>query len=516
MEIRADERALWVGGQRAALGARAFDLLLVLLESRDRVVSKDELLERVWPGLVVEEHNLETQISSLRKRLGRDAITTVSGRGYRFTLTPSANSGAADAAQEPPLPDKPSIAILPFANLGDDPRQTVFIDGLTEDLITELSRFKSLFVIARDSSFVYRGRSFDGGRTGRELGVRYLVEGSVRRHGDGVRVTSQLIEASTGKHIWSERFDRTVEDVFVVQENIARAICGAIAPQIEVAELGKLARRRPGNLTAYEIALKAWSRAIACGGTTDKSVAEDALRQAREALAIDPDSCTALNTLAWANGCMLYFQIAPDPARALHEAEWAAARAVELDRSDALSLALKAMTGLLARRTGEYREILAEARRAHELNPNDTFVLLVLAHVEAFGGECDEALRHAQLILRLDPRSACISLVFNILAMACFGVRRYDDGVRWAMRAIHELPTMPLPYSTLTTCLVGIRQIEQARAAFEALCTVSPIYAESRLKGQTAHWYEPNRTRHVTFFRVGAGLEDESAADALR
>lgn len=540
VEIHVDERALYVQGRRSPVGARAFDLLLALLDRRDRVVSKDELLNSVWPGLVVEEHNLETHISALRKLLGKQAITTITGRGYQFTM-PSLSGGGYDPGastlavglpsmagfvatglqsesdgQELPLPDKPSIAVLPFSNMGDGSRHQFFADGVTEDVITELSRFRSLFVISRDSSFVYRGRACDHATTGRELGVRYLLEGSVRCQGDAVRVTGQLIESSTGKHIWGEKFDRTVADVFAVQEDIARAICGAIAPRIEVAELTKVSRRRPGNLTAYEAALRAWSHSIASGSTTDRTVGEEAIRQAKEVLEIDPDSRMALNALAWANGCLLYFQIASNPEQSLREAQWAAVRAVELDRSDALSLALKAMTGLLARRTGEYREILAEARQAHELNPNDTFVLLILAHVEAFGGESEEAIRHALQILRLDPKSSRVALVFNILAMACFGVSRYEEGVRWAMRAIHELPSMPLPYSTLTTCLIGMGEFDRARAAFDALRVVSPIYAESRINGNTAHWHEPNRSRHVTFIRVAAGIEDRKALDTFR
>ena len=543
VEVRADERVLLVDGQRSPIGARAFDLLLALIERRERVVSKDELLDVVWPGLVVEENNLQTQVSTLRKILGRQAIATVAGRGYRFTL-PSAEdvakrafetalgadggattrtSSAAAAERfsafneiDLSLPDKPSIAVLPFSNMGGDPEQEYFTDGVTEDVITELSRFKSLFVIARDSSFVYKGKHVDSKQIGRELGVRYLLEGSIRRYGSRIRVTGQLIDSLTGNHIWAEKYDRVLEDVFAVQEEVTQAIVGAIAPQIEGAELTKVTRRRPGNMSAYEMALRAWAHAMEAGSTTDRAVAEKAIREAEEVLAIDPNSTVALMALAWAHGCLLYFQIASDPKHSLREAALAAERAVELDRSDASALALKAMTGLLAGQVEEYLEILADARRAHDLNPNDAFVLLMLTHVEAFGGESEQAIDHGMQILRLDPRTSRLPLVFNILAMACFGAKRYEDGVRWALRAIHELPRMPLPHSSLASCYVGTGEIDKAKATFDNLCQVAPIYAESRLKGRSAHWNAANRKRHLTFIRIAAGLEDPSAADTLR
>jgi TolB-like protein len=227
-------RQVRVNGQVVPLGGRAYDLLLVLVEHRDRVVGKDELLTRVWPGQVVEENNLTVQIAALRKAIGSEAIATVSGRGYRFAAreVPETSTAAASPARISAdalerhtlaLPNVPSIAVLPFDNLSGDPSQDYFADGMVEDLITALARMKAFFVIARNSSFVYKVRAVDIKTVGRELGVRYVLEGSVRKAGGRLRITGQLIDASDGHHVWAERFDGGQDDIFALQDQITDA-----------------------------------------------------------------------------------------------------------------------------------------------------------------------------------------------------------------------------------------------------------------------------------------------------
>ena len=214
-------------------------------------------------------------------------------------MTSEATVAPATAPQVPlPLPDKPSIAVLPFQNMSGDPEQEYFTDGITEDIITELSRFHSLFVIARNSSFSYKGKSPDIRQVGRELGVRYVLEGSIRKSSNRIRVTGQLIDTLTGNHIWAERYDRVLEDIFAVQEEVTQAIVAAIAPQIEATEQSKATRRRPDNLTAYEIALRAWAHALEGIDKADRTLLDQSIREAKEALAIDPNSVLALNVLA--------------------------------------------------------------------------------------------------------------------------------------------------------------------------------------------------------------------------
>ena len=288
----------------------------------------------------------------------------------------------ATAPQAPlPLPDKPSIAVLPFQNMSGDPEQEYFTDGITEDIITELSRFHSLFVIARNSSFSYKGKSPDIRQVGRELGVRYVLEGSIRKSSNRIRVTGQLIDTLTGNHIWAERYDRVLEDIFAVQEEVTRAIVAAIAPQIEVrqSKSREQTRRRPDNLSAYEIALRAWAHALEGtwqgGSDTYRSVDP----RGREALAIDPNSVTALTCPC--AGPKEVALLASDGgrigSRPLRERHVGRRHAMRLDwTEDAFGYALRGTWRYVQRgQLDRFPEALADVRRAHEMNPNDTFVL---------------------------------------------------------------------------------------------------------------------------------------------
>ena len=316
-EIQSAARVLLEAGSIVNLGARAFDLLVCLVERRDRVVGKDELIELIWPGLVVTDNNLNVQIAGLRKVLGAQSVQTVPGRGYRFTLdarelpaAPATRLGVADVAHpaqgverrvpkiDLSLSDAPSIAVLPFLNLGNDPQQDYFADGITEDITTELSRFKALFVISRNSSFSYKGRAVDVRAVSRELGVRYVVEGSVRRADPRVRVTAQLIDAATGNHLWAEKYDGVLEDIFDLQEEVTRSIVGAIAPQIHAAEQSMARRKRPGNLSAHDLAMRANANSIHALRRNDHTLWQQALAEARQALAMDPQSVLALTVIA--------------------------------------------------------------------------------------------------------------------------------------------------------------------------------------------------------------------------
>lgn len=216
-EVISATRQVLAEGKPVPVGARAFDLLMVLVKHQGQVCSKDDLLATAWPGLVVEENNLTVQISALRKWLGPEVVITVPARGYQLGIAaePASIPGAAaENATDPLPPGKPSIGVLPFANLSGDPHEEPFCDGITEDLITELARFRALFVISRNSSFTYKGSPVDVRQAGRELGVRYILEGSVRRAGERVRVNAQLVEASSGVHVWAEKYDRVMADIF--------------------------------------------------------------------------------------------------------------------------------------------------------------------------------------------------------------------------------------------------------------------------------------------------------------
>lgn len=414
------------------------------------------------------------------------------------------------------LPDKPSIAVLPFQNMSGDPDQEYFTNGVTEDIITELSRFHSLFVIARNSSFSYKGKSPDIRQVGRELGVRYVLEGSIRKSSNRIRVASQLVDTLTGNHIWAERYDRVLEDIFAVQEEVTRAIVAAIAPQIEATERSKVARRRPDNLSAYEIALRAWAHAVEGQDKVDRVLIDQSIAEAGDALAIDPASVLALQTLAYAHVNAAFLQLTKDPEHALRQSMSAAARAVELDASDAYGYALRAMGVVWGGQLDRYPDALADARRAHEMNPNDTRILKVLGALEAGGGEPERAIEHAHQGLRLNPLDRRSHSSYQLLGLACFAAKRYVEGVGWNSRALAALPALPGPHAHLAVCLVGAGEIDKAKAVFAAGQRLAPDFFRVRLEGRSNYARPEDSARFRTFLRIAAGLEDPSTADPLR
>jgi TolB-like protein len=263
------EGILFRGADPVALGQRAVALLNALVEGAGAPISKHALIEVAWPGLAIEESNLAVQIAALRRVFaeeldGENWIETLPRRGYRYVGPVVAHERhsedvAAEARPIPTLalPDNPSLAVLPFTNMSGDPEQEYFADGMVEDIITGLSRIKWFFVIARNSSFIYKGQAVSVSRVGRELGVRYVLEGSVRKAGGRVRITGQLVEAETGVHIWAERYDRPLDDIFALQDEITLNVVGAIQPSLREAEIVRVKRKRPENLDAYDLALRA-------------------------------------------------------------------------------------------------------------------------------------------------------------------------------------------------------------------------------------------------------------------
>jgi TolB-like protein len=534
-EIRPDERRVLAGGKPAALGARAFDMLICLIERRDRVVTKDELMELVWPGSVVEENNLTVHMSSLRKVLGPQAVATIPGRGYRFTMDVAecdtggreapaaariAEAVAAPAAArvagdvELSLPDKPSIAVLPFDNLGGDPEQECFIDGIVEDIIIELSRFRSLFVIARNSSFSYKGQAVDVRRVASELGVQYVVEGSIRRAANRIRVTAQLIDATTGVQLWAERYDRALEHVFAVQEELALAIVAAIAPQIEAFEFRRVRGARLGNLNAYELAMRARDSARQADKEATAAAHDDALRLANEAVTIDPACGMALGTIAYLHWRQLWIGSATSETDAVRDGLAAARCALNVDGSDHAAHLWK---GMLLLFSGEADAGMADLRRAHELNPNDALTLSLLGQHEAGAGDAQAGIRHATDALRLSPRDPLRWSFVNSLSWAYLAAGDYEKAVELAQRAVGDAPNFYPPRLCLVVSRIGRGEIAEAKAEFPALRDLAPRAVAARLDGRW-NYADPRLVRRITtFLRVAAGLEPpKAAADALR
>src|SRR6266566_659129 len=258
------QRKLARDGEPVQLASRAIDILCVLASAKREVVSKDDLMAQVWPGVIVEENNIQVHVSALRKALergksGQSCLVTVPGRGYGLIgIEPSSPATVSDvgAGRELDLPDRPSIAVLPFQNMSGDIEQEYFADGVVEEIITALSRFSSLFVIARNSSFTHKGRAVDVKQVGRELGVRYVLEGSIRKTPDRVRITGQLINTSNGAHLWADRFDGALSDILDLQDHLTSQVVAAIAPKLEKAEIERAKRKATQNLDAYDYFLR--------------------------------------------------------------------------------------------------------------------------------------------------------------------------------------------------------------------------------------------------------------------
>lgn len=530
-EIRPDERRVLTGGQPAALGARAFDLLMCLIEHRDRVVTKSELMDLVWPGSVVEENNLTVHVSALRKLLGAQAVATVPGRGYRFAMEvretggPSAmppgmsgasEAGAATALTPIPdgavlsLPDKPSIAVLPLINLGSDPEQEYFIDGVTEDIITELSRFRALFVTARNSAFSYKGRVVDVRTIARELGVRYVVEGSIRRAANRIRMSAQLIDALSGTQLWAEKYDRELEDIFAVQEELTQAVVAAVAPQIESSEFQKVRSGRPGNLNAYELAMRARDAARRADREAESVSHDDALRLATEAVAIDPGCGTALGTIAYLHWRQTWAGAATSFTHTIEAGLSAARLAIAIDSGDHVAYLWK---GMLLLYSGSPDAGLADLQRAHELNPNDALTLSLLGQYTAAAGDTSAGVRHVTDALRLSPRDPLRWSFLNSLAWAHFIEADYAQAVAVARRAVSDAPRFYPPHLCLAVSLVGLGDMVGATEAFLVLKDMAPQIVEVRLAGAWNYADAGVVKRATAFLRIAAELGEPGASE---
>lgn len=464
---------LAAGGEEVQLRHKSFELLRLFVENAGRLLDRDRINQAVWPDVIVSDDSITQCVRDIRRTLGDEAqamLKTVPRRGYIFaakvttsrerpTVEPTGNAR--------PLPDKPSIAVLAFTNMSGDLDQEYFSDGIADDIITELARSHSLFVIARNSSFTYKGRAVDVKQIARELGVRYVVEGSVRRSGDRLRVSAQLIDATTGVHIWGERYDREIGGLFAVQDEIAEAVATAIQPAVGDAEQWHALRKPPVSLGAWETYQRGlWH--LSKGTSADNEQAKEFFDRAAE---IDFGFAPAYVGLALTHirdGLFHGTRLIAEAAR-LAEAE--ARRAVAIDPNDSTALAaLGTAQGL----GGNMDAAMGCAERALALNRNCASAHWVKGAALRYRGRYAECRDEVDASLRLNPRDPMTATTASLTPMSWYLEGNYAAAVKSSRRCLADYPAYTAPRRFLVAALGQLERPEYAATELRDFMTVAP------------------------------------------
>ena len=453
-----------------------FDLILHLVENRDHVVSKEALLAAVWHKRVISDSALSTRINAARQALGDNGerqqfIQTIPRRGFRFisdvreTDPPSAK-GAAAPTTTADTPGGPSIAVLAFANLSEDREQDYFADGMAEDLITGLSHIRWLMVIARNSSFSYRGRSVDTRQIGRELNVRYLLEGSVRRAGNLVRINTQLVEAESGAHLWAGKFDGAIENIFDLQDRIVASVIGAIEPSLRGAEIDRARRKRPDDLNAYDLYLRALSHAYAY---TPKGRTA-ALQLLGKAIEIDPNYAEAHGVAAQCYMQRVWNE--PDFSADLASALAHTRAIMSIKTDDASTLAFAA--GAYARGTRDYETAIQMIEHALAHNPSSAAAQSVGAMVNSWAGHYETAVTLAERSLRFSPFEPTRHLALAALSRSRLFQGDPEAALTAARRAVQATPGHLPSHGYVVICLTRLGRLPERDTTVERLLASFP------------------------------------------
>jgi TolB-like protein len=523
-EIDLGRHELRRGGQAVRVEPQVFDLLLFLIRNRDRVVSKDELIDAIWQGRVISEAALSTCISAARRAVGdsgenQHLIRTLPKRGFRFVGAiegePAVAGGSKpvveaavaaellqDVADAPKLalPDKPSIAVLPFQNLSGDPQQEYFADGLTEDIITGLSRQRWFFVIARNSTFGFKGETVDVRNVASQLGVRYVLEGSVRKAAGKVRVTGQLVDAAHGVHLWADRYDRELADVFELQDDITNKVIGSVGPQILVAEAARIRRKPPHSVDAWDLVLQALPHMWRASAHEQRR-AQDLLQQA---IAIDADYAHAHALLGWTYVSLFNLVVGSPISEFTDKALDCGARALALDRDDPWAHLVLGM-GHARRRRSE--QAVAHLSTSVEQNPSFALGHAGLGYALACGGDPERGLQALELAERLSPRDPFLAFYApTVRYMALFALERYEEAIT-VCRATSELhPNHAGAWRLMTVSLGLLGRIEEAKQALAHTLTLQPDLSGDHVEKNTVFANPSDRSRFLLGLR-NAGLK---------
>ncbi len=515
-----DRRELRRGSDSVAVEPQVFDLLVYLLLNRGRVVTKDDLIAAVWSGRIVSESTLTSRINAARKAIGdsgeqQKLIRTIARKGLRFVgavsvhsedgepQSAAASAMPADAGQDRslstmPRTDRPFIAVLPFINMSGDPEQEYFSDGISEDIITALSKLRWFSVIARNSSFIYKGRAVHIREIADEVGVDYVVEGSVRKGGDRVRITAQLNDVATGSHIWAEHYDRNLADVFAVQDEITEAIVAAIEPQIYAAENFHAQRKPPNSMDAWDLVMRGLSHYWRV--TRQDSLVAQALLE--KAIAIDPNYGQALGVLAASHTFSAHMGW-EEMATATPLAERFALAAILADSEDPWAHHALGGVYLNSRR---FDDSLAEFELALRLNPNFSLAQGYHGLTLSYCGRWEEGIVAARRALRLSPRDPYSAIYCGIAAYAHYVGRDYDEAIRLSREGIRQRGDFVGAHRVLAAAAGMAGQAEVGKAALQELRRVQPNISLAWIASELPIRYPAELQHYLDGFRR-SGLE---------
>lgn len=518
--LNLDRRELLRASQIVATAPQVFDVLVYLAKSRERVVSRDELIDAIWSGRVVSESTLASHINAARKAVGDNGenqriIRTIARKGFRFTAdikevkpshgeslsgSPSATLiQVVEATQT--LPARPSIAVLPFVNLSGEKEQEYLADGVVEDIIAALSQYRWLFVVARNSSFTYKARAVDVKQVGRELGVRYVLEGSWRTAKNRVRITGQLIDATTGTHCWAGRFEGVLDDIFELQDQVTESVVGAIAPQLERAEIERARHKPTESLDAYDYYLRGMAKLHQ--GT--KETIDEALLLFHKAIESDPEFSSSYAMAAWCycwrkvNGWLI------DRPHEMAMGVQLARTAIALDKGDAIALTRSGSA--LSHLAGDLQGGIALLDKALVLNPNLATAWFLGAFLRLWHGETEVAIEHFTHAMRLSPLDPELYRMQAGTAAANLFMGRFDTASSWADKAVRDLPSFLLAVAVLAASHAHAGRTAEAKRAMDHLRQLDPTLRLSNI----ADWLPIHRPESLAILVGGlrsAGLPE--------
>jgi adenylate cyclase len=485
-----DRRELRRGAEPVAVEPQVFDLLIYLVQNRDRVVSKDDLIASVWGGRIVSDSTLTSRINAARRAIGdsgeaQKLIRTIARKGLRFVgavatdAVPSGDAAAEKTRDQPrsglPLPDRPAIAVLPFTNMSGDPEQEYFSDGITEDVITDLSKIAGLLVISRNSSFTYKGRAVDVRTVGRELAVRSVLEGSIRRAGQRVRITAQLIDTASGRHVWAERYDRDLTDIFAVQDDVTHRIVEALKVTLSPAENARLADSGTPNIEAYDCYLRGrelLSAPVGIGKTKNREALEQSTKFFMRALELDPSYSLAYAGLSMAYNLDYQNRWSDDPDSSLPLSKRYAELAVEKNPKEPFARLCTSWAAIFEK---DLDRAKSEAETALSCNPNFASAYAVLGTIHTYLGRPLEAIAMIERATRLDPAASKHYLHF--LGTAYLLASNYETAAALLRRRVFLVPGTDFSRAILASALGHLGDVDEARRVWHELKEINPTYS---------------------------------------